>query len=49
MANGLFINLGYTIGFSDIDPADNYTYKNNGFAIKLGYMFGGSAKNTEKK
>jgi hypothetical protein len=49
MANGLFINLGYTIGFSNIDPADNYTYKNNGFAIKLGYMFGGKSKEVEKK
>jgi hypothetical protein len=42
LSNGAFISAGYTIGLSNISPYDKTTYKNSGFNIKLGYMFGGS-------
>ena len=44
LSNGLSFNLGYTIGLSNIDPNSGSSFKNNGFAIKVGYMFGGAAK-----
>ncbi len=47
LSNGAFISAGYTIGLSNIDPNDKQTFKNSGFNIKLGYMFGGS--NDSKK
>lgn len=39
---GVFFNLGYTMGFSNLSPDDNSSIKTNGFALKLGYMFGGN-------
>ena len=44
LSSGLSFNLGYTIGLSNIDPNSGSSFKNNGFAIKVGYMFGGAAK-----
>jgi Outer membrane protein beta-barrel domain len=41
MSNGLFLNVAYTLGFSNLDPNANSSYKTNGISIKLGYMFGG--------
>jgi len=37
---GAFMGVGYTLGFANIYPDDGYSYKNRGFFIKLGYMFG---------
>lgn len=37
--NGLFINGGYYLGLTDIDPNKDFDWKNHGFAIKVGYMF----------
>ncbi len=41
---GITLNIGYTLGLSDIAPNDNSnsTLKNRGLTLKLGYMFGGS-------
>lgn len=44
MSNNLSFSLGYNFGLSDIDPYDGSTTKNNGIAIKIGYMFGGGKK-----
>ena len=42
MSNNLSFSLGYSIGLSNISVSnDGSTIKNNGFAIKVGYMFGG--------
>ncbi|MEO6669274.1 MAG: outer membrane beta-barrel protein [Ferruginibacter sp.] len=42
MDNGFTINVGYTLGFSDILPGnDNSSWKNSGLTLKVGYMFGG--------
>lgn len=43
MANGVFLNVGYTLGLSNLDPNENSSFKTKGFTIKLGYMFGGGA------
>ncbi len=48
LSNGAFISAGYTIGLSNIDPNDKQTFKNSGFNIKLGYIFGGS-KDSKKE
>ena len=48
---GVTLNVGYTLGLSDIAPNDNSnsTLKNRGLTLKLGYMFGGSkSKRTTK-
>ncbi len=39
MENGLFINLRYTLGISDIDKEDNSTTKNNSIQFGVGYFF----------
>lgn len=39
---GVFFNIGYTMGFSNLSPYENYSIKTNGLALKIGYMFGGS-------
>ena len=41
MANGLFISTGYTAGLANISPYNNEEFKNRGFHLNLGYMFGG--------
>lgn len=40
--NGAFISGGYTAGLKNISPDDNSSWKNNGFNIKIGYLFGGT-------
>jgi hypothetical protein len=42
LSNGLFLNVGYAYGFSNLNPNDNESLKTRGFNIKLGYMFGGN-------
>lgn len=51
---GLFVNLGFTLGLSDISPnssdTDNFEFqqKNHGVHLKIGYMFGcGSDKKSK--
>jgi len=39
MENGLFINLRYTLGLSDIDKDENSTSKNNSIQFGVGYFF----------
>ena len=39
MNNGIFISTGYTLGLSNIDPNDQYSFKNRGLYLKLGYRF----------
>lgn len=41
-ANGLYLNLGYTKGFSNLNPNQYESAKTSGFQIKLGFMLGGS-------
>lgn len=38
--NGLLLNGGYFLGLTDIDPNKDFDWKNHGFSIKLGYLFG---------
>lgn len=47
MSNGIAINLGYTMGFSNLDPNKDQSLKTKGFTIKLGYLFG--AKSNKEK
>lgn len=42
--DGGFISAGYTVGLQNISPYDNTSFKNNGFNVKVGYLFGGSTK-----
>lgn len=44
LSNGAFISVGYTVGLQNISPEDNSSYKNNGFNVKIGFMFGGAKK-----
>ncbi|MEO6722968.1 MAG: porin family protein [Ferruginibacter sp.] len=44
MSNGVYINVGYTVGFSNLSPNADESVKTNGLTIKLGYMFGGKAE-----
>ncbi len=45
LTNGMYINVGYTMGFSNLNSNANESFKTKGFQVKLGYMFGGN--NTE--
>lgn len=45
MPNGIFVNLGYTLGFSNLAPNANSSYKTNGLSLKVGFMFGGNKSN----
>jgi len=47
LANGAFISAGYTVGLSNISPEDKTSFKNSGFNVKIGFMFGGSGKSKE--
>lgn len=54
LGNGLFFKLGYNYGFMNIDPnkdnkdvQDQSTYKNRGFNIGVGFMFGGSKNSND--
>ena len=42
--DGGFVSAGYTVGLQNISPYDNTSFKNNGFNVKVGYLFGGSSK-----
>ncbi len=44
MSNGGFISAGYTAGIKNISPYDNTSFKNSGFNVKIGYLFGGTKK-----
>ena len=47
LRNGLFITANYNPGISNIAPKNtNAKWHNNGFNIRVGYMFGGSKKPT---
>lgn len=41
---GFFGKVGYTLGFANIDPDQNDSYKNRGFNICVGYMVRGKKK-----
>lgn len=45
---GPFISFGYNMGFNDIDPFDEYEWKNRSFFVKLGYTLGGASKAKKK-
>lgn len=38
MENGLFLSGGYFLGLADIDPDKDFTWKNHGFTISIGYL-----------
>ncbi len=43
MSNGFLVTAGYNLGLADISVGDGEgSIKNNGFQIRLGYMFGGN-------
>ena len=42
MSNGLYLNAGYTLGFSNLNPNANASFKTNGLTIKVGFLFGGN-------
>ena len=42
LSGGAFLSAGYTFGLSNISPYANTSFKNNGFNIKLGLLFGGN-------
>lgn len=44
MSNGIFFNIGYTLGFSNLDPNPDSKLTTNGLTLKLGYMFGNAGK-----
>jgi hypothetical protein len=43
LPSGLFFNVHYNLGFSNISPDDEGTVKNKYFGFGLGYFFGGGA------
>ena len=45
MSNGLYLNAGYTLGFSNLNPNAKTSFKTNGLTIKVGFMFGGNKDN----
>ncbi|MEO6540708.1 MAG: outer membrane beta-barrel protein, partial [Ferruginibacter sp.] len=40
---GLFFNVGYTFGFSNLNPNPNSSLKTGGLTLKVGYIFGGNS------
>ncbi len=48
LANGLFFNVGYAFGLSNISVDANATTKNNGLSFKVGYLFDNGKKKTKK-
>ncbi|MEO6583328.1 MAG: porin family protein [Ferruginibacter sp.] len=44
LANGFFLNLGYTYGLSNLEPNDNSSFKTKGLTLKLGYLFGSAGE-----
>jgi Outer membrane protein beta-barrel domain len=47
MDMGLFLNVGYTYGFSNLNPNPNSSLKTAGLFLKVGFAFGGQSTNTE--
>lgn len=52
LANGVFLKVGYTYGFSNLlpdypAPDDKDNFKTRGFSIKIGYMFGGGSSDSQ--
>jgi Outer membrane protein beta-barrel domain len=45
---GVFFRLGYTYDFININPEKDKSYKNRGFNVGVGYMFGGSHETKSK-
>lgn len=39
LPNGLFANVGYQLGLSNLDPDANSTYRNRGLQLTVGYFF----------
>jgi hypothetical protein len=44
LPSGLFFNVHYNLGFSNISPEDGETVKNKYFGFGIGYFFGGGAE-----
>ncbi len=44
LSNGLFANIGYTLGLSNISPESGQSGKNRGLTLKVGYCFMNGAK-----
>lgn len=40
MSNGFFAKASYNMGFSNLSPEDNSSFKNSYFGISVGYFFG---------
>ena len=39
LRNGLFVNVGYQLGLSNIDRTEDAKYKNRGLQLTIGYLF----------
>ena len=48
LANGLFFNVGYSFGLSNISVETDGTAKNNGLSFKVGYLFDNGKKKAKK-
>ena len=48
LANGLFFNVGYSFGLSNISVETDETAKNNGLSFKVGYLFNNGKKKAKK-
>ena len=44
LPSGLFLNVHYNLGFSNISPEDDAEIKNSYFGVGVGFMFGGSGQ-----
>lgn len=50
LSNGVFFSANYTLGLSNISTStDDESFKNKGFSVKIGYMFGGKKSKGMKK
>ena len=47
--NGVFANVGYAFGLSNISPDNGGSLKNSGLSIKVGYFFTQADKKSKKK
>lgn len=45
---GVFLNIGYTFGFSNINPNPNSSLKTGGLSLKIGFAFGGKSSGGEE-
>lgn len=44
LANGVYLQVNYSLGFSNISNSTDGTLKNNYFGVRIGYFFGGEKK-----